>query len=333
LATGKPVWSLDLPTQYEIASPPFGIGPTPILEGDLLIVLVGGWPNSGVVAFRADNGKVVWQSVGKETWEGADAGGAGRRPRRGAGREDLISYSSPLCATIRGKRQLLCLMRQGLVSLDPRNGDLNYKFWFSPRNPTSVTAARPVVLEDDRIFLTGSYGAGGTLLEVDPSGRSVKQLWHTGALGSHWSTPIYRDGFIYGFTGREEPAGFLVCVDAKTGKRLWTTRGYDGDDNDLAVNAATGQVKNRKTNKIIPYPYFGRGSLTQAGKRFIILGERGTLALADLSPKGYSEICRASIKGTQDPTWPSPVLAGKRLFIRDAKRIVCLDLAPNPAKP
>lgn len=332
LGTGKPVWSRDLAQQFEISPPPFGIGPTPILEGDLLIVLVGGWPNSGVVAFRAATGDIVWQSVGQNTWQGADNGRPGR-PFRWAGHHDLISYSSPLCATINGKRQLLCLMRQGLVSLDPRDGHLNYKFWFSPRNPTSVTAARPVVVEDDRIFLSGSYGAGGTLLEVDPSNRSAKELWHVGGLAAHWSTPIYRDGFLYGFTGREEPGGSLVCLDTKTGKQAWSTRGYEGSNENLALDPATGQVRDLKTKKIIPFPFFGRGSLTQAGTRFIILGERGTLALAELSPKGYHEICRGWIKGTAYPTWPSPVLAGKRLYLRDAKKVICLDLAPKRTKP
>ena len=74
LETGKPVWSRDLTKDFAITFPPFGLGPSPILEGDLLIVAVGGQPNSGVVAFRAETGEIAWRHVGKETWDGVETG-------------------------------------------------------------------------------------------------------------------------------------------------------------------------------------------------------------------------------------------------------------------
>jgi outer membrane protein assembly factor BamB len=329
LETGKPVWSRELPKDFDIVFPPFGLGPSPILEGDLLIVAVGGRPNSGVVAFRAATGEVAWRAVGKETWDGVETGRK-RQPRyRWTGNEELISYSSPLAVTIHGKRQILCLMRQGLVSLDPQDGHLNFKYWFSPRMSNSAVAARPVVF-DDRIFLTASYRLGCVLLEVDASCKSVKPLWSGGRPAAHWSTPIYFEGYLYGFGGREEGAAALLCLDSKTGKPLWETRGYDTNRHDLVLDRATGAVKNRTTKKVVPFPFFGRGSLTLVGRKCLILGERGTLALAELSPKGYREVCRASVPGIKFPSWQNPVLAGKRLYIRDTKRVVCLDLSPHP---
>ena len=46
----------------------FGVGSTPVLEGNLLLTMVGGQPESGVVALNAQTGKTAWQSVGKTTW-------------------------------------------------------------------------------------------------------------------------------------------------------------------------------------------------------------------------------------------------------------------------
>jgi outer membrane protein assembly factor BamB len=75
LSTGKEIWHRDTKAEFDLPEWFFGVGATPILEGDLLIVLVGGRPNSGVVAFDAATGKTVWERVGKETWDGADTRG------------------------------------------------------------------------------------------------------------------------------------------------------------------------------------------------------------------------------------------------------------------
>jgi outer membrane protein assembly factor BamB len=328
LQSGKEIWQRDTQKDFNYPRYTFGAGCSPILEGNLLIVLVGGQPNSGVVAFRTDTGKTVWQSVGKETWDGAATPWGVTPIYRWSGNEKLVDYSSPIVATIHGRRHLLCLMRQGLVSLDPVDGRLNFKYWFSARNLDSVTAARPVVI-DDRIFLTGSYGNGCALLQVEPSGRDVKKLWSNKRLQAHWSTPIYLDGYLYGFTGRYETDGRLCCIDVATGNLLWTTSGYAGGKGELIRDNETHEIKNRATGKVVPFPYFGRGSLTLVGKRFLVLGEYGTLALAECSPKGYKEICRASFPDLRPPVWPSPVVAGKKVYLRNEHRLLCVDLAPT----
>jgi outer membrane protein assembly factor BamB len=289
-----------------------------------LIVIVGGHPNSGVVAFQADTGQTLWEGVGKETWDGAQTTWRQEPVYRWRGNEQIASYSSPIAVTIHGKRHVLCLMRHGLVSVDPRDGHVNFKYWFSARKVDSVLGARPVVI-DDKIFLTAAYGVGSVLLQVEPSGQSVKMLWN-GGMQAHWSTPIHLDGFIYGFAGRYEANASLECVDLTTGKPKWSTTGYDQKLDRLARDSQTGEIKDRATGKVVPFPRFGRGSLTLAGRRFLLLGERGTLALAELSPKGYHELARASFKGIRFPIWPSPVLAGTRLYLRDQNTLMCIDL-------
>jgi outer membrane protein assembly factor BamB len=330
LASGKKIWERDIPKDFYVPPHFFGVGCTPILEGDLLIVLIGGQPNSGVVAFRADSGATVWQSVGKETWDGIKTDWPTEPVYRWTGNEMVVSYSSPIAATIHGQRHVLCLMRQGLVSVDPRNGHVNFKYWFCSRDYESVTAARPVVI-GDRIFISAAYKVGSALLQVEPSGRGVKELWRNRTnLLAHWSTPIEVAGFVYGFSGRHEPEGELRCVDLATGNVVWQTRGYDGDVEKLAADPATGQIVDQVTKKPIPFPFFGRGSLTKVGDRFLVLGERGTLALAELSPKGYHELGRTSFKDIEYPVWPSPVVVGTQLYLRDENTLLCVDLSAKP---
>jgi len=60
------------------------------------------------------------------------------------------------------------------------------------------------------------------------------------------------------------------------------------------------------------------------------LGERGTLALAELSPKGYHELGRTSFKDIEYPVWPSPVVAGTQIYLRDENTLLCVDLSAKP---
>jgi outer membrane protein assembly factor BamB len=334
LKTGKKIWLRDCLAEFDLKDKEsgkpnwfFGVGCTPILEEGLIIALVGGQPNSGVVAFDAKTGKTVWQSVGKSTWDGAGTDDPNEPKYKWTGSEKIVSYSSPIAATIHGKRHVLCLTRQGLVSLNPKDGGLRFKHWFRPRAYESVNAARPLVI-GDRIFLSAAYKQGSVLLQVAKDGNSVKVLWRKRKnLLTHWSTAIHVDGFIYGFSGRHEREGSFRCVDAGTGRVVWTTSGFGGSIDDLGQNPMTGEIVDKKTGKVVPWPFFGRGSMMKVGDKFIVLGERGTLSLVKINPKTFEEISRASCKQIAWPAWAAPVLSRKRLYLRDGNSLICLDLA------
>lgn len=331
LATGKLVWDRDTTADWTIPQQFFGAGCTPILEGSLLLVLVGGQPNSGVVAFDAATGKTKWESVGKETWEGVITDGPGNPPLRWSDDEMLVSYSSPIAVTIHGQRHVLCLMRQGLVSLDPKDGRVRFKYWFRSRTHESVNAARPVVV-GDRIFLSAAYESGMALLKVHPDSNDYDVVWRDKrGMSTHWSTPIYQDGCFYGFSGRHEQEAMLQCVDIETGERIWETNGYAGNVEDLSleVDRTTGQIRDTKTEKLVPFPTYGRGSATLADGKYFILGEHGTLALARMNREGWKEINRTSFNKVRypAPTWASPVLSHGKLYLRSEDWLRCLDVA------
>lgn len=335
LNSGEKIWMRDCLKDFHLTNEAtglpswfFGVGCTPILEGDRLIVLVGAQPNSGVVAFDAGTGKTVWQNVGKETWDGVKTGWDNDPVYKWTGEEQLVSYSSPIAATLHGRRYVLCLMRQGLVSLDPQDGGLNFKYWFRSRAYESVNAARPVVV-GDKVFLSAAYKTGSALLEINEDGQSYQELWRDPRnMMAHWSTPIYVDGYLYGFSGRHEPEATFRCLELKTGKVAWATTGFDGDLNDITRDPKTGRLMSRKTGKHIPWPYLGRGSLIKVDDKFIVLGERGTLALVRINPDHYEELSRTSYKNIYYPSWTAPVLSRKRLFLRDDDTLLCLDLTP-----
>jgi outer membrane protein assembly factor BamB len=303
LQTGKRVWQRDTAVDFHVPEAFFGVGSTPILEEGLLIVMVGGQPNSGLVAFDPHTGKTVWENVVPMT------GWPGEQKVRWQSWDKQASYSTPVAATILGRRHVLCLTRQGLVSLDPKTGGVNFSFWFRSRVNESVNAMCPVVV-DDLIFISGAYyKIGSVLLRVKPDGKSVEEVWRGTALELHWTTPIYLDGYLYACSGRNEPDARMRCVELRTGKLMW-----DVDESWPSHSTRTPGV-------------YGRGSSILADGKLITLGEGGLLGLFKPNPGQPEEICHFQLPQLHYPCWAAPVLSRKKLYLRNEDHLVCLDLA------
>ncbi len=319
LENGHVLWTRDTNEEFDIPPAFFGVGSTPVLEGNLLIVMIGAQPNSGVVAFNAHNGEVVWENVGSDAWD--------MKGKPGKNDPKLASYSSLVVREIHGKRHLLALMRPGLVSLDPQTGEINFSYFFRSRLRDSVNAAMPVVV-DDKIFLSAAYGVGSVLLRVSEDGKSVEEVWKSqDVMRTHWTTAIYKDGHLYGFSGRNEFPSSLRCIDLATGKLNWETV----EDSSAAI------VSPQDGSSSVEPQWYGRGSAVLAEDKLIVLGERGTLAMVPADPEKFEEICRVKYPEMKYPSWTGPVLSRKRLYIRcedkDASHgeyyLLCLDLAAS----
>ncbi len=325
LESGAIVWQHELKEKFDLPEWFFGVGCSPVVDGERLIVPVGGQPDSGIVAFNKLDGTIVWEAVGKSTWNGVVDTNSGR-PYEWTELEMVISYSSPIIATIHNKRHLLCLVRQGLVSLDPETGKQNFRYLFRPKVHESVNAARPVVI-GDQIFLSAAYRLGSALLKINPDGNSFEEVWKSDDnILAHWSTPIHVDGFLYGFIGRHENEGELRCVRLSDGNVAWEASGLIGDVTDFGRDRSTGKVINIATGKPVPFPYFGRGSLTRVGDRFIVLGERGTLSVVQVNSEMFIEDCRTSFDEIHYPAWTAPVVSNGQLYLRSEDWLLCLDV-------
>jgi outer membrane protein assembly factor BamB len=309
LKTGKLVWQRDTAAEWDVPPAFFGVGSSPVLEGGLVLVMVGGQPNSGMVAFDAGSGKTVWESVGERNWQGQPMRGWRGEPTvKWQTWEKQASYSTPVVATIHGQRQVLCFMRQGLVSLNPTNGAVNFSFWFRSPVTDSVNAMDPVVMDDLILLSAAYYKIGSVLLRVNADGRGVEEIWRSTVLEVHWTTPILQDGFLYAFSGRNEPDAHFRCVELRTGKLMW-----DCDERWSAHSTRTPSM-------------YGRGSCILADGNLIVLGEGGLLGLFRPNPQRAEEISRFQVPQLHYPCWAAPVLSHKRLFLRSEDRLVCLDI-------
>lgn len=304
---GRPIWERETGKEFEVPEAFFGVGSTPLLDDGRLIVMVGGQPNSGVVAFDPETGRTLWESVGEETWAGQPKiGWPGTPPVRWQRWDKQASYASPVAAMIHGQRHVLCLMRQGLVSVNPTNGAVRFRFWFRARVEESVNAANPVVHGDLILISAAYYRVGSVLLRVRPDGQGVDEVWRGTSLEMHWATPLWRDGRVYGFSGRNEPDSVLRCVDFLTGKTLWER------DERWATRSSRQP------------PVFGRGSMILADGKLIALGEGGLLGMFRPSAERCEELGRWQVPDLGYPCWAAPVLADRRLYLRSEDRLVCL---------
>jgi outer membrane protein assembly factor BamB len=268
LEKGTKVWSRELLKDYQVKPSYFGVGTTPLVEGDLLLVNVGG-KGAGIVAFNKADGTEVWKAT-----------------------EDDASYSSPIAATIDGMRHVLFFTRAGVVSLDPANGVVRFSKRWRARIDASVNAATPVVV-GDQVFVSASYGTGALLARVKKD--KLEEVWSNDeTLSCHFDTPVYRDGYLYGFDGREESGAVLRCIELKTAKVKWEKKG------------------------------FGTGSMILADGNLILMSENGELVLLAATPEKYEEKAIASV--LTSPVRAYMALANGRLYARDNKKLVCWNL-------
>jgi outer membrane protein assembly factor BamB len=182
------------------------------------------------------------------------------------------------------------------VALQPSDGQVIFRYPWRPRGSASVSAATPLVV-DDLIFLSASYGAGASLLRFNE--RGPEEIWsRDDALSNHYATSVYREGFLYGWHGRQEQGCEFRCVEFKTGKVRWSEDGLKA------------------------------GSVMMAGDELLVLTERGLLIRAPATPDGFKPTARAQILPSDVRAFPA--LANGFLFARSKAQLKCLDLGTKP---
>lgn len=259
LKTGARVWQLDARQAFGVRKEFFGTGCSPLIDGARLLMNIGGEAGAGIVALDKLTGKTLWKALTHES-----------------------GYSSPIAATIGGARHALFFTREGLVDADPATGRIRFEQRWRARMAASINAAVPVVVGDE-VFISASYGTGSVLWKIQ--GDKATQVWAGDeSISSHYSTPVYKDGYLYGFHGRQEQGQELRCIEWKTGKVKWSV------------------------------PDLRAGTVTLAGTHLFVLRENGELLIAPADPKGFRP--SKKVKVSEPGLRAYPALAGGRLFVR-----------------
>lgn len=206
--------------------------------------------------------------------------------------EDKAGYAAPLALTVGAQRLVVFFTASHLVAVAPRSGQLLWRDTW--KTSYDVNAAIPVFVAPDRVFVSSGYDVGGAMLRIlaRDDGVEVETLWKNREMKNQFSSSVHHDGYLYGFDD-----GTLKCVDVTTGERRWRERG------------------------------FGHGSLIFVDGHLFVLGDEGTLALVRATPEGHDERARTAL--FRGKSWTAPAFAGGRLYARDEKRMVALDVSTN----
>ncbi len=185
---GDILWSRDLGKDYQVAFAPGA--PSPLIEGDLLVLFLGGKPGAGVVALHKDTGKEVWRAL-----------------------DEALTFSSPIVITSGGKKQLIVWTQESVTSLDPATGKT---YWRQGLATSSEYAVSTPVFHDGRLLV------GGLMFQLDPDKPAATVLWPKSKapsrrIFSHTSTALLRGDHL--FTAKS--SGEFICVEATTGKQVW----------------------------------------------------------------------------------------------------------------
>lgn len=290
-ADGKEVWKVETRAKYFFHQNFFGAGSTPVIDGDLLILPVGGsakGPRPIDLREAKPNGTAL-VAFNKKTGEVKYATG-----------DELSSYASPVVANIDGKKLGLYFARGGLMGFDPQTGKTAFHYKWRAKIEESVNASNPVVV-GDKVLLTECYGVGAAYLDI--KGGKPKEVWTDRendptdkALSCHWNTPIHVNGFVYGSSGRHTEDADVRCVDLAKGEMVW---------------------RQKRTK---------RCSLTLVDGHFISLSEYAELTLLKVNPTRYEEVSKYEVAGLEYPCWAAPVVSNGLLYVRGKDKLVALEL-------
>jgi outer membrane protein assembly factor BamB len=205
-------------------------------------------------------------------------------------------YMTPLAVTIDGVRQYVFVRTDGDIVSLRQDGTVH---WRHPWREGAI--ASPLFLPPNRIFASATDDAGAVLLEIGKAEgqgatkATVREVWNNRLMKNHFSSSVLYEGYIYGFDNAS-----LKCLAAETGEQKWVQRGY------------------------------GKGSLIAADGLLYVLSDQGELLLAEATPEGFREKGRVQV--LQGRSWTAPVLSHGRLYLRNDKEMIVLDVQ-TPAAP
>jgi outer membrane protein assembly factor BamB len=276
-AKGTEVWKRDLVKENAAHNLSWKNAASPVIDGDLVFV-AGGGENQALLGINKNDGAVVWK-----------------------GESDRMTHATPVVATIGGVKQVIFYTQKGLVAVKPNDGKV---LWRHPVRYNVSTAASPVV-SGDIVYCSAGYNVGATAIRVVKKGDSFSatELWKVSGnkLANHWSTPVEKDGYLYGmFQFKEYGDGPLKCVDIRTGKEYWAQ------------------------------PGFGPGQVIMVGDQLVALSDAGQVVVIEPSPEKYKE--KARFQGVAGKCWSTPAFANGTLYVRSTREGAAYDLSQKQVR-
>jgi outer membrane protein assembly factor BamB len=320
-ADGKTLWEYTTPMTFQSDAPEMGNGPyaTPLVVGDRVFT-------AGVAGrlqcFDKKTGKLLWTQQlwtdhhGSRMMYGyasspiafrdlviVPVGGAGKAVMAFRQADGSVAwsqnnygnvYSSPILIDVNGLEQVALVMDGAVIGVNPHNGDLQWQVPF--KADYSIAVAMPVWGPDNLMFVSSEYNAGSKGIELKRNGQQTvaTELWSSNRLRLHHGNAMRIGDAIYFSSGGKGSQAILSAVDARSGKIHWQERSIE------------------------------KATFVWADQKLITLDQDGNLMIAYPSPQGFKIAAKAPL--LTHLSWTPPVLVGTRLYIRDRKTLMAVDL-------
>ncbi len=321
-ATGKPAWSSRIAAADRAIGYAEGSRSTPTVEADRLYVLGAG---GTVACLEKTTGKVLWQKNLIKDFGGrmmsdwgysesplvdgdrlvCTPGGphgtvlalqkqTGNKLWQSEGLKDNASYASLIKVETGGIPQYVVLTDASVAGIAATDGKV---LWRASRPGRTAVITTPI-FHDNCVFVTSDYTVGCNLFRITSAsgGFRAEEVYANKAMENHHGGVLLIGDYLY---GHSENGGW-VCLEFKTGKVMWKERSK-----------------------------FKKGAIGYADGRCYLRaeGSRGTVALMEPTPKGYIEKGRFDQPDRSDKnSWPHPVIANGRLYLRDQDILLCYDV-------
>jgi len=264
---GSVLWGKNILSDNQASNLPWAMAASPLVVDDKVIVLPGGTSGKSVVAYNKMTGAPVWRVL-----------------------NDVQAYVSPMLVELAGRRQVVVVTSSRVVGLIPESGALLWSYVWDTNG--GINVSQPIVVDQNRFFISSGYGKGAALVEVKGSGNSytATTIWENVLMKNKFNSSVFYNGYVYGLD-----EGILTCLDVKTGDRKWKDGRY------------------------------GYGQVLLAGDHLIVTSDKGEVALVKATPDGYNEVARfEALKGQ---TWNYPAIADGRLLVRNSNEMAAYDIS------
>ncbi len=268
-SSGKVRWRTNILDDADASNLEYGIAASPLIVGNSVVTVPGGGNGRTIVAYDRASGRVAWSAL-----------------------DDDAAYSSPVRVTLAGVEQIVAVLANRVVGLSTDRGTLLWEAAWPSDGGNH--AAQPVILGENRIFLSSGIGIRGLALEIvrDGEGLTARELWRTSRMKNDTTSSVFHDGFIYGID-----QGILACVDAANGEIKWKGGRY------------------------------GDGQTLLASGHLVITTGDGDVVLVRATPDSHQEVTRTpAVEGN---TMNHPALVDGILLVRNGAQMAAFDLRPR----
>lgn len=216
---------------------------------------------------------------------------------------DPAGYSSIVISTVGGIKQYIQLTGNGVIAVNAQNGKFLWRYDGQARggrgNFMGNTANIPTpIVNGEYVFCSVGYGKGGALLKMTARGGTVtaQEVYFNRELTNKHGGWVMIGDYVY---GDRDDSGFPQCANWKTGKVMWQRSGGRGD---------------------------GSASVTYADGHLYFRYQNGVMTLVEANGSAFKEKGSFKIPGQRQPSWPHPVVAGGKLYLREQDQLLCYDV-------